>query len=370
MNLLRLYAFLSASLLLLWACAKTGGTVIEGQIEQAAGLQVQFDRLNGPTEAFEQLESTVADGAGKFSIELPTSPEAGVYRVRVGARKLPLILDGTEERVVLQGRLDDLPRYQYMVQGSASTASFQEMLGGLAAQRYQPSDATAYIDTVGNPWAGVYLAELALGSERYLDDLKSARDRLEAKYSGTAYGTDYSTWVNNIEAEYERTRSTERIQVGQPAPNIELPGPSGQSFALEDLKGKVVLLDFWAAWCGPCRRANPTVVDVYERYKDRGFTVFSVSLDGLDDNTRARLEQSGDLATQLQLQRERWVQAIDADRLSWPYHVSDLKKWNALPAQTYGVTGIPKTFLIDREGKIAAVNVHPQALEEELKAML
>ncbi len=352
------------------ACAKTEGILIEGQVEQAAGLQVQFDKLNGPTEAFEQLGNTVADESGRFALQLPTTPEAGVYRVRIGARKMPVILDGTEDHVVLGGKLDDLPRYQYTVSGSPSTASFQNILGGLATQSYQPSDASTYIDTAANPWAGVYLAELALGHASYLEGLRRAQSKLEAEYTGTAYGTDYAAWVNAIQAEYERARSEERIQVGQPAPNIELPSPSGEAYALEDLKGKVVLLDFWASWCGPCRRANPSVVDVYERYKDKGFTVFSVSLDGFDDNTRARLEQGGDLDEQLQVQRERWVQAIGADRLSWPYHVSDLKKWSAMPAQTYGVSGIPKTFLIDREGKIAAVNVNHTRLEEELQRVL
>ncbi len=363
-------ALFSFVFLLIAACAKTEGTVVEGRVEQAAGLQVQFDKLNGPTEAFEQLTNTVADAAGNFVIELPETPEAGVYRVRIGARKMPLVLDGTEERITLNGKLDDLPRYQYSVTGSKAGASFQKMLGGLAMQTYSPEDAVGYLDTVANPWAGVYLAELALGHESYLEGLRKAQTRLEAEYTGTAYGTDYAAWVNAIEADFERRRSEERIQVGQPAPNIELPSPSGESYALDDLKGKVVLLDFWAAWCGPCRRANPTVVDVYERYKDKGFTVYSVSLDGLDDNSRARLSQSGDLDAQVQVQREKWVQAIAADRLSWPYHVSDLKKWSAMPAQTYGVSGIPKTFLIDREGKIAAVNVNHTRLEEELKGLL
>ena len=364
-------ALLAAAALLVGACAKTpDGTVIRGQVAQAANLTAQFDQLNGPTEAFEQLETVELDGAGNFELVLPQKPEPGVYRLRVGARKLPLVLDGTEEVVTVNAKLDELERYVYAVEGSPSASSFQRIIGGIANREISPADAPTYIDTAANPWAGVYLAELALGNGTYLDALKAARSRLEAAYPGTTYGTDYSAWVNRIEAETERALAQERIRVGEPAPEIELPNPEGESMALSDLRGNVVLLDFWASWCGPCRRANPQVVDIYNRYKDRGFTVYSVSLDGLDDNMRQRMAQAGQLEQQLSAQKDRWERAIAADQLDWPYHVSDLRKWSALPAQTYGVSGIPKTFLIDREGKIAAVNVHAGRLENELQGLL
>ena len=362
----------AAALALFTACAKTqDGLVVRGTIEQAGNLKAQFDQLNGPTEAFEQLETVEVDGSGSFELVLPEKPAAGVYRLRIGARKLPLVLDGTEDVVTVSGSLEGLERYDYSVEGSASANSFQRILGGIASRDYDTDDAAAYIDTAANPWAGVYLAELALGNGVYLDALKRSRERLEADYTGTPYGTNYSMWVNQIEADNERKLAQERIQVGQPAPDITLPNPDGQDMSLSELEGNVVLLDFWASWCGPCRRANPTVVDVYNRYKDKGFTVYSVSLDGFDDNMRQRIRQSGDgLETRLAAQREKWERAIAADELDWPYHVSDLRKWSALPAQTYGVSAIPKTFLIDREGKIAAVNVHAGQLERELTKIL
>ena len=350
-------------------CGPQGGLVVSGQVEQAGGLEVLFDQLSGPTAAFETIARAPADASGNFEIEVPQGVESGVYRVRIGARKMPLILDGSEEEVVLKGTLDGMERYQYTVEGSKSAASFQNMLGGLAEQRLQPSDATAYIDTVAIPYAAVYLAELALGHANYTAALTKAQTRLEEYAPGTAYGTNYSGWINNIQAMAAQARAEEVIQVGQPAPEIELPNPSGKSMKLSDLKGNVVLLDFWASWCGPCRRENPTVVDVYNRYKDKGFTVYSVSLDGLDQATRERLEQSGDLDTQLDAQKNRWTGAIAADQLAWPNHVSDLMKWNTLPAQVYGVRGIPKTFLIDRDGTIAAVNPRG-VLEQELQRLL
>jgi thiol-disulfide isomerase/thioredoxin len=97
-----------------------------------------------------------------------------------------------------------------------------------------------------------------------------------------------------------------------------------------DLKGKVVLIDFWASWCGPCRAENPNVVRLYEKYKNKGFTVFSVSLDD---------------------EKSKWKDAIRKDNLSWPTHVSDLKGWKSPVVTSYGFDGIPFTVLVNKEGK-------------------
>ena len=161
----------------------------------------------------------------------------------------------------------------------------------------------------------------------------------------------------------------EKIKVGQPAPDIKLPSPDGQEYALSDLKGKIVLIDFWASWCGPCRRANPHVVETYKKYKDQGFTVYSVSLDGIDSRTRARYKNAEQVEQQMNNQKKRWTDAIAKDNLIWNYHVSDLKKWESGAAREYGVSSIPKTFLIDRDGMIAAVNPRNN-LEQQLKRLL
>ncbi|MCL2303619.1 MAG: AhpC/TSA family protein [Lentimicrobiaceae bacterium] len=136
--------------------------------------------------------------------------------------------------------------------------------------------------------------------------------------------------------------------IGAMAPDIALPNPDGQIMKLSDLRGKVVLLDFWAAWCRPCRVENPNVVRAYKKYHDKGFEVFSVSLDR-------------DKAT--------WVKAIKDDELIWPYHVSDLKFWQSEAAKIYGVSGIPATFLIGKDGRIIAKNLRGAALENALKEL-
>lgn len=145
------------------------------------------------------------------------------------------------------------------------------------------------------------------------------------------------------------------INVGDQAPEMAFPNPNGDVVKLSDLRGKVVLIDFWASWCGPCRMENPNVVRIYNEYKDKkytagkGFEIYSVSLDQAKD---------------------RWVQAIEKDGLAWSSHVSDLRGWRAQGAALYGVNAIPMTFLLDGNGKVIAKGLRGAQLEAALKSLL
>lgn len=134
------------------------------------------------------------------------------------------------------------------------------------------------------------------------------------------------------------------FSIGAEAPLFAGNDPEGNEITLESLRGKVVLIDFWASWCGPCRKENPNVVRVYKRFRDQGFEILGVSLDRTKD---------------------RWVKAIAADKLTWP-QISDLKGWQSAVAKQYGVSSIPQTVLLDREGRILARNLRGQALEDKL----
>ena len=169
---------------------------------------------------------------------------------------------------------------------------------------------------------------------KYISVYESVRDALIAKYPDDVF-------VKNLD---ERLKKA--IVVGTLAPDIVLPSPDGDVLKLSDLKGKVVLIDFWASWCGPCRRENPNVVRLYDKYNAKGFEIFSVSLDK-DKNA--------------------WIKAIKDDKLRWSNHVSDLKYWSSDAAKLYDISSIPSTILLDKDGRIIAKNLRGRELENKLK---
>lgn len=166
----------------------------------------------------------------------------------------------------------------------------------------------------------------------FVDDLISG---LNEKYPNTKM-------IQVIMAQLDDMRA---LSIGQVAPEISLPNPEGQLVNLSDLRGKYVLIDFWAAWCKPCRHENPNVVKLYNEYKDQGFEVFGVSLDRT---------------------KEAWVKAIEEDKLTWT-HVSDLKYFNSEAAAIYQINAIPATYMLDPEGRIIAKDLRGASLVNKLK---
>ncbi len=161
---------------------------------------------------------------------------------------------------------------------------------------------------------------------------------LYRKYPDNAY-------VKNL---HDRVAKERTLAIGSIAPEIILPDPDSNLIKLSSFRGKVVLIDFWAGWCGPCRRENPNLVNLYSKYKEKGFEIFGVSL----DKTRAS-----------------WLGAIKADNIVWT-QVSDLKYWSSPSSKLYGVKSIPHTVLLDREGRIIGNKLRGKALEDKLEELL
>jgi peroxiredoxin/uncharacterized protein YdcH (DUF465 family) len=184
-----------------------------------------------------------------------------------------------------------------------------------------------------------------------IDKILNAYNALKEDLKTSETGIRALAEIQSIQKILEGQAST---NIGKIAPNFSAPNTEGKTIALNDIKGKVTIIDFWAAWCGPCRRENPNVVKVYKQFHDKGLEIIGVSLDGTPRQQDAKAD---------------WLKAIADDNLTW-HHVSNLNYFNDPVAQMYNIQSIPATFILDAEGKIVAKNLRGPALEEKIAEML
>jgi len=243
--------------------------------------------------------------------------------------------------------------YMYLQQAGASPDTLQAIGAQLeAGAKKMEQICTEGAKTSKSPLVAMfYVTNLPL--QNYAKENLEILQRLEKEIPNSSYTKDFRATYNQYEEQMKAASQApvkqEPVVVGSEAPEISLNTPEGKTITLSSLRGKVVLIDFWASWCGPCRNEMPNVVEAYNKFKNKGFTVYSVSLD-----------KDG----------EAWKKSIKALGMPWENQVSDLKFWNCEAAVRYGVNGIPATFLIDQKGIVIATNLRGAALESKLAEVL
>jgi len=383
---IKLFSIVSIAISALVACSSGGSKgSISGKIEGAEGETIYLIRQVNNKSV--KTDSSVIGPDGQFNIIPAISLALDYYNLQLGNDNIMLITDSTECLAISTSRSEF--RKSAQVSGSEATAAIQELNSSLEPLALRSQELIQKmkdfaITAEAKASAKAQMTELnkeatesirkwlemngsspaALPVLRMLDPrsemslYKDVLNKLQPKVGTTGMFKAIMGDVTKAE-QTAKTPSLDnpgkapagKISVGVMAPDIVQKDLKGNTMKLSDLKGKVVLLDFWASWCGPCRKENPFVVAMYKKYNSKGFEVFSVSLDNTQD---------------------RWAQAIQQDGLTWPYHVSDLKGWQSQPAADYGVRSIPFPVLLDKEGKIVALgsDVRGEALESRIKQLI
>jgi len=351
---------------------------IEGQIKGAKLKQVKIvgSSDQGPINVAE----TTTDTDGNYSID-GNIPGIGIYTMSVGTDDNAILipLDKNDD-VRINGSASDFavspkisgtkwakPLVAYMKLFNDFASAQMTEMPKIKDQSEQirkfvelrkPIDAFVRREVMRDPanpanliFTSLMFPTQELGYKNWdpqnLELLKQVEKAFIAKHSDSPYSKLLSDQIIQIEAGYNGFLQYESGNMA--APEIAMKNPDGKEMRLSDLKGKVVLIDFWASWCGPCRQENPNVVRMYTKLKSKGFEVFSVSLDE-DPNA--------------------WKNAIKKDGLIWPNHVSDQMGWKSSIVQTYGFQAIPYTVLVNRKGNIVGVGLRGIELEQKLEELL
>ncbi len=332
------------------------------------------------------VDSVVISEDGTFNLKIETK-EPAFYLLKISESNFLTMLLGPGERLKLEAHHDSL-NYPVSISGSKGSelmAGYNNKLRetinkltGLNAiymQNQESADLPKVIESLDS-LAQSYLAEINAYTKKYIDQNINSLVSLVALYQQVAPNVYVLNPTNDLSyyirvdsslslsyPDYEPVKSLhEQVKefvaqsrpgdtavqasgTGAEAPEIALPTPEGDTIALSSTRGSIVLLDFWAAWCAPCRQENPNLVKAYNLYHKKGFQIYQVSLDKTKEN---------------------WVQGIQDDHLEKWIHVSDIKYWNSIVVPLYKIESIPANFLLDRDGRIIASNLRGEMLQTKL----
>ena len=347
--------------------AKGSEILISGKVNNKVTGDISIEGIRD--QKFVNLKNIKLNEDNSFSTSLKVD-EPGLYRINFFNKQMAfLVLDEnhSEVNIVADG---DQPNGSLEIKGSKDTdylIEIQKLRGGLQKYAEEINPEFVKANQEGNQERMEALQMQYMEKEKEINGLVKEKVRGMGN-SLTALlvtqeldpNADFS-FMDEIAQKFkkslpnstftrqlvERVDKLRKLAIGKQAPEITLEDPEGNMVSLSSLRGNYVMIDFWAAWCRPCRAENPNVVALYEKYNPKGFEVFGVSLDR---------------------KKEDWVRAIEQDGLSWT-QVSDLQYFNSAAAQLYNVQAIPATYLLDPDGKIIAKNLRGIALRKKLEEL-
>ena len=360
---------------------------VKGKLKNANGETVSLVDVN--SNEMKVIDSVKVDENGEF-IFTKKVPEKGFYSIQTSSSNFATIIADSTEKISFEGDAKNLSD-DYKITGSAdgeALVHFNELtkrnFKELQKIRYaQDSIRRAYEAYMNTSSDSLELDSLSKAIEPAFNALSANYQKIlnttnsfirkfinENASSFAALGavqmlspdkeiSYYEKVANALIEKYPNVKnlknfkeyvdSKKKLALGSPAPEITMNDKNGKPLSLSSLKGKVVVVDFWASWCKPCRAENPFMVELYSKYKSKGLEIFSVSLD---------------------FNKDAWLKAIEHDKLSWKDHVTDLKQWQSPVVTLYGFDGIPFTCILDKNGNIVGKNFRGSELEEKIKELL
>lgn len=378
--------FLTFIMLNVWVVSScSNGTTnfeLNGKIENAANKQAILEHLS--MEKATPIDTFTTDANGAFKLKTLIN-ENGIFRLVVDGKTAWIFLGENGNKLYFKANMTDPGKYE--IKGSDANDEFYKANTEIMATQTKlmqlnkdytdinvqgndpiaitqtkqeldkaAADAENQVKKLAKESISPYVQFFCLSFVNLQNNISFAKEvmpSISAKIPNSVYVGEFNNRIAQTEMQLKQQAMAAQVghntQTGVEAPDIALENTEGKIVKLSSLRGQVVLIDFWASWCGPCRRENPNVVEAYKKFNSKGFTVFSVSLDN---------------------NKDRWLGAIQQDGLLWNNHVSDLKGWQSSAAALYGVRSIPQTFLIDKEGKIIATNLRGPALEAKLAELL